>query len=228
LKGRFVFDGSAPQPTPVNVTKDVEFCGKHDLASESLLVGENGGIANVLVWLHDKPTAIHPSYEETANAVVTLDNKNCRFEPHVCVMLTTQTLQVLNSDPVGHNTKADLASNPAFNSIVPAAGMIEIKLEQPERRPASTSCSIHPWMSAWLVVQDQPYIAVTAPDGTFEIKNLPTGKLTFSAWHEKANSVSNVSLGGKPTEWKRGRFEVTVNAGENDLGEIKLKPDVFK
>jgi hypothetical protein len=46
-------------------------------------------------------------------------------------------------------------------------------------------CDVHPWMSAWVVVVDNPYSAVSGDDGTFTIKGLKNGKYTLVAWHEK-------------------------------------------
>ena len=43
----------------------------------------------------------------TASDEVVLDNKDCRFEPHVAVVRTSQKLALKNSDPVGHNSKID-------------------------------------------------------------------------------------------------------------------------
>ena len=46
-------------------------------------------------------------------------------------------------------------------------------------------CDIHPWMNAFVAVVDHPYFAVTGPDGSFELANLPPGTYTIEAWHEK-------------------------------------------
>ena len=39
--------------------------------------------------------------------------------------------------------------------------------------------------------------------------------------------VSDVVQDGKPTEWRRGRLEVEIGPGENDLGTVKLGPSAF-
>ena len=70
-------------------------------------------------------------------------------------------------------------------------------------------------------------MAVTDKDGNFEIKNLPVGKHTLQFYHEKCGRVSEAKQGGKTVKIKRGRLELTVKKGENDLGEYKLK-SVFK
>lgn len=234
LKGKFVFDGSAKDPAKLAITKDAEVCGKHGLVDESLIVGKDGGIANVLVSLYLAPgakaPAIHESYESDAKAEVVLDNNKCRFEPHITLLRTTQTLVIKNSDPVGHNTKADLIKNKPFNDLIPAGGMLKKSpFGTEEILPMQVSCSIHPWMRAHLVIRKDPYMTVSAEDGTFEIKNIPAGKHNFRAWQESAGYIQKVSVKGKAESWAKGRFEVTIKNGEDfDLGEIKIPAASFK
>ena len=233
LSGQFVYDGKAPAAQPATVNKDVAVCGKHKLLNEDLVVNpENGGIANVVLYLYvargKKAPTPHPDYAKTATDEVVLDNKDCRFEPHVVTLRTTQTLKVGNSDSVGHNTKVDALKNIPINPILPANGVIKQKFPKEERLPVLVSCSIHPWMNARVVIRESPYMAVTDKDGKFEIKNLPVGEHTFQVWQEAAGYVSSVVIDGKKTKWSKGRFEHTVNDGDNNLGVIKVEPSLFK
>ncbi len=233
LKGRFIFDGKPPVPSPLEITKDEEFCGQHAVFDESLLVNpENGGLANTIVFLYTRYgqplPRIHKSYAETAGSQVVMENSKCRFEPHICVMRTTQTLLISNSDRVGHNMKADMLTNPSFNQTIPSGNGLEIQFAMPERKPAAVTCSIHPWMKGWLMIQATPYIAISDKNGEFHLRHLPAGTWTFQAWHEKPGNVDKVSLQGQSTIWSKGRFEVTIQAETTtDLGEIKISPDLF-
>jgi hypothetical protein len=89
-------------------------------------------------------------------------------------------------------------------------------------------CNIHPWMGAWLVVRSDPYAAVTDADGKFTIKDLPVGKeLEFGLWQENSGYLKNAAYkGGKANA--QGRFKIKLKAGDNDLGDIKVAPSVFK
>ena len=85
LDGTFLFKGTPLTPNKITPTKDPEFCGKHPLVEEALVVNkDNKGIANVCIYLVDatKPK-IHPDYEKAAKEKVVVDNENCRFAPHV-------------------------------------------------------------------------------------------------------------------------------------------------
>jgi len=234
LKGTFVLKGGVPKAKAIAVTKDIPFCGKHKLVDESLVVGADGGVKNIVVYMYLKTgaakPAIHPDYVKTAKSVVSLDNKGCRFEPHVVLLRTTQTLKVGNPDAVGHNTKVDfLGGNTSFNDLIPAGKSLDKQFSEAERLPTQVSCSIHPWMTAWVVVKDNPYFAVTDDKGSFTIKNVPAGEWTFQFWHEKAGYVQDVTVGGKTTKWSRGRLDVKVASGKaTDLGKVTLAPKVFE
>jgi len=121
----FTIDGKAPAAKAIVANKDPEVCGKQKLVDEALVVGGNGGIADVFVYLRPDSgkVPVHPDYEKVAKNEIVMDNKGCRFEPHAAVLWTSQTLVLKNSDPIGHNVKGDVQSNPAFNPIIPDADL---------------------------------------------------------------------------------------------------------
>jgi plastocyanin len=226
LKGRFIFDGTAPAAPALNVDKDQAICGNKGLVNEELVVDAKGNIANVGLWVLGK-VAVHPDYEKTANDTVILDNKGCRFEPHVVGVRVGQTLSVKNDDPVAHNSflgGANLQGNP----LIAVGGSSEFKVEGLEKVPVPVSCSIHTWMKSKVLVRPNPYFAVSAADGTFEIKNLPAGDLQFKVWQEKAGYVTDATVDGKAEKWEKGVMKVAIPAGgTKDLGDIKLGADQF-
>jgi hypothetical protein len=231
LKAKFVYLGAPPAAQPVVITKDQEVCGKHKLVDESLVVNKtNGGIQNIIAFIYrrlgDQAPPIHPDY--AALKPLRLDNLNCRFVPHVLPVRTGQKLILGNKDPVAHNTKIDSLSNPPINPLIPAGGELEHSFADTERLPARVSCSIHPWMSAWVVVQDNPYVGVTNKDGVLEIKNVPTGTWTFRFWQEKAGYIRELEQDGTAIEWSKGRLEVTITPAGVDLGTLAVKPSNFE
>ena len=226
LTGTITVDAAAKVPTqqPINPTKDAEVCGKHQLVDESIIVNsENRGFADILVYVYaskgPKPP-IHPDYEETANAKVSLDNVGCRYEPRVTLLRTTQTLVIGNKDPIGHNTKIDTFKNSPINPIIPAGSELEQKFPVAETRPSPVGCNIHPWMAATLMIQDHPYMAVTDEDGKFTIEKLPAGKWTFQFRHPMKGYLTAVSVNNKKEKWSKGRTELEIKPGANDLGNI--------
>lgn len=229
LKGRFVFDGAPPVPKKLDVSKEA-FCTKCDVVGEELVVDpSNKGVANVVVFLKTKKgekIKIHPDFEkpEVKNAELLIDNKGCRFEPHVAIARVGQPVVVKNSDPVSHNSNIASVTrqNPAFNQIIPAEGTAKYTFKAAENFPVTVSCNIHPWMKSYVIVRDDPYAAASATDGSFEIKNLPVGDYVFQVRHD-SGYVTKATVGGKAVEWKKGEAKFSVKPGDNDLGEIKVK-----
>ena len=223
LTGRFVLDGTVPTPAKLKADKDPQVCAKHDLFDESVVVGKDGGVQNVVIYLNTKNPEIAPSYEASKSGKVTVDNSKCRFEPHVAFMRNTQTLELKNSDPIGHNTKADPIKNPGFNVLLAASGEpVDQKFAQEESIPVKIGCNIHPWMGAYVVVRSNPYGAVSGADGKFEIKDLPAGKeLEFRLWQETPGYLKNVKVGTAAADTK-GLFKLKIKPGSNDVGDIKV------
>jgi len=231
LKGKFVIDGTAPQPTPVKVTKDQDYCGKHDLVEETAVVGKSGELKNAVVYLKPgfgKKVDIHPDYEAKLKETVVLDNHFCRFEPHMVLCRVGQKLKIKNSDPepIGHNTKIDLFS---FNNTIGAKSEQEIVDSKEFVLPMPVNCSIHPWMSANILSLPHPYMAASKDDGTFEIKDIPVGTHEFQFWHEAQGNLKNIKIGSGGTTDPKGRAKLKIDAGQTlDLGEIKVPASALK
>lgn len=228
LTGTITIDAKVKVPAQanINVDKDREVCGKHNLKVESVIVNpENRGFADILVYVYarkgPKPP-VHADYKETADAKVTLDNVGCRYEPRVTLLRTTQTLVIGNKDTIGHNTKIDTFKNPPINPIIPAGAEIEQKFPVAETRPSPVGCNIHPWMAATLLVQDHPYMTVTDKDGKFTIEKLPAGEWTFQFRHPMKGYITDVTVNNKTEEWKKGRTKLKIKSGTNDLGNIVI------
>ncbi len=233
LKARFVYGGDPPARKPIKITTDKDYCGKCELYEEQLVVDKaSRGVANVVAWLYlsrnDPQPRIHESYAESATHEVLLDSTKCRVDPHVSLFRTSQKLLLRNTDPIGDGLKIDPFKNTPINILLPPDGEKRCVLTVAERLPIRVSCPVHPWESGWLLVQEHPYMAVSDKEGRLEILNLPCGRWTIQFWHELAGYVSEVKVAGKMTSWKRGRVEITIAPGSNDLGEVEMDPAVFQ
>ena len=215
IKGKFVYDGD---PAKIKLTqpvcnKDQGTCCKNPLPDESLVVdAKDKGIANVVVYLRSRPSKIDAATEAALVASpLVVDNTACLFKPHVAILFTKQKLVLKNSDDVGHNT--NYTGTESFNALIPANDKVEKTLTQVENLPKDMNCNIHPWMGSKLLVRDNPYFAVSAADGTFEIKALPLDAgAEFVIWHEKCGFVKEVKFAGGAADAK-GRFKLDLKAG---------------
>ena len=231
LKAKFVYGGAPPAAEPINVNKDEEFCGKHPLVDESLLVNpKNNGIRNVILYVYTGRGGSDLPESEPGDKTHELANDQCRFEPRVVIAQAGDTLKVTNPDAVGHNANLNFFANQPQNFTIPPGGEKSVKLEEAEPAPIPVECNIHPWMKAYVVVLDHPYAAVSGEDGVLTIEGLPAGEeLTFRVAHEAATgSIDEVKINGKTEEWSRNRFDVEIKPGMNDLGEIEIPAEAFQ
>ncbi len=221
LVGRLVYDGSAPPRKKLVVDKDVDCCGKFDIRDESLMVGQDGGLQNVFIYLRTKKPAISPTLEEAVEKQVLLDNLDCIFQPHcMTIWAKKQEFHIVNSDPVAQNVAFTPLLDVPANIVLPVGADATWKFRRAQRVPVPIACNYHPWESGYILPTDHPYVAISKPDGTFRIPKLPVGKLEFQLWQER--------IGYLDTEaWRKGRFKMTIKPGTNDLGTIKLPPTKF-
>jgi plastocyanin len=186
LRGKIVFKGRKPLPTPLRIDEDPACVQLNQgrLLEESLLINTAGAMPNVFVYvkagLAGKQFAPPP-----ADQIVTIDQRNCRFAPHVIGLRVGQLLRITNSDPVTHNIHPQPQMNREWNqSQEPGAPALERKFVRPEIM-MRVKCNVHSWMRAYVSALEHPYFAVTGSDGAFEIPNLPPGEYTVEAWQEK-------------------------------------------
>ena len=221
LKGRLVYDGEAPERKKLVVDKDVECCGKFDIRDESLMVGEDGGLQNVYIYVRTKGVAVCPDLKENLEKPVLLDNRDCIFMPHcMSIWAPEQGFHIVNSDPVAQNVAfSPLLDTPA-NIILPVDGDANWHFKRAQRAPVPIACNYHPWERAYVLPLDHPYVAITGKDGSFTIPKLPVGELEFQIWHERVTYLNT-------KDWPNGRMKMKIQAGVNDLGTVKLSPSAL-
>ncbi len=219
LKGRFVVKEKLPAAVKIDTFgKDPEICGKPESAEDLILVDKDGGLANIMIYLAQKPADIHPDYEKDAKATVTLSTKKCRFNPHVLGMRAGQKLVIENADVILHDSNIPFSVNVPGSPLVPSSNRQEFEISEAEPHPIHVTCNVHPWMSAQLLIRPDPYFAISGKDGSFEIKNLPVGTYEFIVRGEKY--ITKVNVGGKDVVWTKGRVTEEIKPGSNDLGDI--------
>jgi hypothetical protein len=240
LKGTFKLNGTPPPRPPLRIEKDQEVCapGGRPVLSEELVVDSaTQGIKDVVIYLVT-PAKFpvgdskweHPDYAAAREATLEFDQKNCVFLTHMFVMRSKQKLKILNSDPVGHNTKIDGTGRAAqINATIPAHSPTMYEPGGEAAEPFGVSCAIHPWMSARMIVRDSPYFAVTKADGSFEIANVPAGvPLEFRVWQERSKFLQDVQVNGKQEKWSKGRLKLTLQPDEQKALDVVVDGSAFK
>jgi plastocyanin len=187
LTGKVRFEGERPEKKPLVVeAAAAKGCcpegEKVDAADPSLLIAEDGGLANVVVTV-DVPGA----KLEVPEKAFEIDQKKCSFEPHVLVVPAGSKVVFLNSDAVTHNVHTLSQKNEDINKTTAPGGKEELLLARGDR--VFVRCDYHPWMSSCIYVTESPYYAVTKADGSFEIPGLPPGTYSATFWQEKLGRV---------------------------------------
>jgi plastocyanin len=198
VTGRVTFAGTAPKPAPVRMESDPN-CVQQGATptDETVVVGDNGALQNVFVYVKEGLGDLRFPIPSTT---VLLDQKGCRYTPHVIGVQVGQAIDVLNSDPTLHNVHAVPASNTEFNTGQPLPNMKHQHRFSTREVMVPFKCDVHPWMRAYVGVLDHPYFAVTGADGSFELKGLPPGTYTVEAWHESLGTqTQTVTIGAKET-----------------------------
>jgi hypothetical protein len=177
------FSGVAPKPQVLSMAANAACAAHHrgQVIDESVLVNGDGTLRNVVVWVSD---GLEGRTFAPPKVPAILDQQGCVYTPHVVTVMTGQKLLVKNSDPFLHNVRAAAANNPPFNFGQPSVnvGGTPLTFLTPDRM--FVKCDVHPWMTARIVVLDNPYFAVTGEHGAFKLPELPPGTYTVSAWHE--------------------------------------------
>src|SRR5438093_7882768 len=207
LSGKVKLKG---EPNPEIPIKLDAICGKlytKPITTRHYVVGKDGGLANVFVYVKSGAQKAAPSGEAPM-----LDQVNCMYEPYVLGTVTGQKVKVRNSDPFLHNIHAlpKPGGNKEINFAQPVKGQVnEVAFDKPEVL-LRVKCDVHPWMFAYFGVVDHPYFAVTDKDGNFKISKLPPGKYTIEAVHQKAGAkTQELQVDG---DKKDANFELQVPA----------------
>lgn len=207
VAGRVMLQGQPPADPSPQLDAICKNDSKDGRVVETFVV-DNGGLENVFVYVKD---GLGGYYFETPTESVKVDQKGCRYVPHVLGVRVGQPVEFSNSDPTAHNVNAAAEVNRPFNFTQPLAGMRSTRTFNTREIMVRLKCDVHPWMSAYAGVLDHPYFAVTANGGRFELKDLPAGTYTVEAWHEKLGTqAQQVTIGEKESKEVSFTFSVTL------------------
>jgi hypothetical protein len=197
ISGKIVVDGTLPANASISMSSDpaCESNSKEPAQAETFVMS-NGGLENVFVYIKDD---LGRKYLfDAPTSPVKIEQKGCRYVPHVLGIRVSQPLEVINDDATMHNVHGLSQANREFNFSQPVQGMKNTNTFTKPEVMIPFKCDVHSWMRAYIGVLDHPYFAVSASGGTFELRGVPPGTYTIEAWHEKLGTESqSVTLGEK-------------------------------
>lgn len=181
IQGEVKFTGALPKSNRIKVTKDQDYCGEF-IPDETYLVGAAGTLKHVVVFLDKAPPKAAPSGKEHI-----LENSGCRFVPRILAMIKGEKLITKNSDTKLHIVHSYLDKRTVFNVSLPFRGhTLEVTRRIDKTGVLQVNCDTHTWMRGYIHVFDHPYFAVSDERGSFTIPDVPPGRYSLKAWHEKA------------------------------------------
>jgi hypothetical protein len=182
ITGTVKWSGPLPRPARIAINKDPEVCDPTSQKTrdlERLSVGAERGVANTVIFLKNISRGKAMDIPEQRQF---LDQKHCRYEPHILLVPANAILQMKSSDAVLHTVHMDGAAT--YNLPFPFPNQV-IKREMSTAGLVNLKCNGgHIWMNAEMFVVPHPYYAVTDESGGFQLLNVPPGEYQIVAWHE--------------------------------------------
>jgi plastocyanin len=177
VTGSVKFVGAPPKLEPIRVNKNRDVCGDSK-PSEALVLSADRGVKGGVVLIEGVPRG------KKGGGDVVLDNSQCVFVSHVSAAALGERVAIRNSDSILHNTHGFLGTPTVFNVALPTKGqMIEVAKYLKKPGVVRVVCDAHPHMSAWMIVHDSPYYAVSDDKGTFRVGEVPPGTYKITMWH---------------------------------------------
>ena len=185
VEGTVHLVGKAPERIEIDMAQDPA-CSMSPYGKNMTegIVSQDGKLANVYVYVKD---GLGNKIYAAPSAPAVLDQKGCRYVPHVLAAMVGQPIEFRNSDPTMHNVhmQPTIAGNQQVDiSQPPNGGTTRHAFAKPELM-MPVRCNNHPWMEAFLNIASNPFFAVSGEDGHFAIQGLPPGTYTLVAVQEQ-------------------------------------------
>ncbi len=212
VEGVVHFDKPAPKRVEIDMAQDpaCAMAGGANLSEEYVV--NDGKMANVFVYI---TSGLGDKVYAPLTTPVVLDQKGCRYVPHVIGVQVGQPVEFRNSDPTMHNIHMEPAAvgsssggnQPFDTSQAPGGGALRHVFLKPETM-IPVRCNNHPWMQAYVNVAPSPFFAVSDASGHFSITGLPPGVYTLTAVQEqlgtKQSTVTVTSHGVTESDFHFG------------------------
>ena len=189
---------------------------------ESLVIGEDGGIANVFVYMLRPPPKLIGSVE-AAQTIQRMEISHGRFEPHAMIVSAGKKFVVENLDATGWNEISFVGIN-NNSGVLTMLGKPPSRIEcvfQAEKLPMSIRGNVNCWMTGIVLAVDHPWASLTDGEGRFRIDNVPAGKWEFAFWHERTGWL-------KTNRFPTGKTQITIAKDPINLGDVTAPSTVFE
>jgi hypothetical protein len=228
ISGSVQWTGPIPHSLEFPVTKDQQICdpdSKKMIDLERLVIGPKGGVANTVVYLKNITSGKALELPEQRRH---LDQKRCRYVPHILLVPQNQMLSMVSSDATLHTIHMDGAAS--FNLPFPFPNRTNTRNMQTPGLVHLRCNGGHVWMNAEMFVVTHPYYAVTDESGRFEFTQVPAGNYQVVAWHEgwslagkeESYDVLTERSVARPVFTEPKTWERSVTVRPNDVSTVEF------
>ena len=228
ISGTVKWSGTVPHAAAFPVTKDAQICdpdSKKSVDLERLIVGSGGGVANTVVYLKNISSGKAMDLPEQRRH---LDQKRCRYIPHILLVPENGTLSMMSSDATLHTIHMD--GSATFNLPFPFTDRVTSRTMSNPGLVHLRCNGGHVWMNAEMMVVPHPYYDVTDESGRFEFTSVPPGTYQIVAWHEgwgmagkeQAYDVLTERTVQRPVFTEPKTWEKSVTVGPNQPSTVNF------
>lgn len=197
ITGKVTYEGTLKKFKPIDMSAEPN-CAKFYTSApmpDVSLTGPQNSLQNVIVFISQGAV----DERSTQSSIVRINQRGCRYTPHVISVNAGQEVWVQNDDTVTHSVHPMAHANAEWNrSQPPGTPPVVIRYDQPEF--IKVKCELHSWMRGVVAVFKNSHHSVTDNAGAFSLPDLPPGNYTVTAWHELYGTQSK---------------QITVTAGES-------------
>jgi len=208
ITGKVTYTGTPPEQKAIDMAKEPSCAEQYQTPpkQEKVVTGSDNTLGNVVVYI----SAGEKDEKAAPEQAVVLQQKGCRYHPHILVLQVNQELKITNDDHVNHNIHPLAKTNPEWNRLQPPHTVISDTYHKEEF--IHVKCDIHAWMNGVFAVLKTTHYSVTSADGNFSLPDLPPGNYTITAWHETfGTQTQEVSVTGDETKTISFTFKASAN-----------------
>ena len=157
-------------------------------------------VANVptVVFLERTPPSLTPVPENSNVNQITIQNS--QFSPAFQLITAGSTIEIVNNDPILHNTHIIDGVDTVFNVATPLKS-IAVRKTMTATGMLFVRCDLHPFMHGWIFVPPNPYYTVVHDPGAVIWSDILPGTYLLQKW-EAGKFTSSLQIHLSPGEEK--------------------------
>ena len=215
ISGRISLAAGIDDPADFSESSPEDIC-RGALDNRRLETGPDGGVAWGVVRLVDVPAG-----KPFPESLPRIDQEGCRYLPHVVTARVGGRVDFVNSDPISHNVRIEEESGLILMNVAqPTQGDVD-PFDVSTAGPLLVGCDYHPWMNAYVFGVENPYVAVSRTDGSYEITGVPPGAYELRMWLNGFDPIPRFDNNGRLVRYAYSDpFEVSRRIVVEEGGEV--------